>query len=76
MDASLLRRVAVSGSDGRFEWSSSPVGELKLSFNWKESLDKAFQIEGNPAGLLYAEQSNANSGSGGQRINGRASRRI
>lgn len=49
--ANLLRRGAVSGSDGRFEWSSSPVGELKLSFDWIEGLDGAFEIRWNPAGL-------------------------
>lgn len=49
--ASLLRRGAISGSDGRFEWSSSPVGELNLSFDWLEGLDKAFQIKWDPAGL-------------------------
>ena len=49
--ASLLRRGAVSGSDGRFEWSSSPVGELKLSFDWIEGLDEAFEIKWDPAGL-------------------------
>lgn len=51
MFASLLRRGAVSGSDGRFEWSSSPVGELKLSFDWIEGLDGAFEIKWDPAGL-------------------------
>ena len=49
--ASLLRRGAISGSDGRFEWSSSPVGELELSFDWLEGLDKAFEIKWEPAGL-------------------------
>ena len=51
LDASLLRRGVVSGSDGRFEWSSSPVGELELSFDWIEGLDGAFEIIWNPAGL-------------------------
>ena len=49
--ASLLRRGAVSGSDGRFEWSSSPVGELELSFDWIEGLEGAFEIIWDPAGL-------------------------
>ena len=51
VNANLLRRGAISGSDGRFEWSSSPVGELELSFDWLEGLDKAFEIIWDPAGL-------------------------
>lgn len=37
-----------------FEWSSSPVGELKLSFDWMEGWDKTFQTEWDPAGLPNA----------------------
>ena len=51
VDARLLQRGAVSGSDGRFEWSSSPVGELELSFDWIKGLDGAFEIIWNPEGL-------------------------
>lgn len=51
VDANLLRRGAVSGADGRFEWSSSPVGELELSFDWIEGLGGAFEIIWDPAGL-------------------------
>lgn len=51
VDANLLRRGAVSGADGRFEWSSSPVGELELSFDWIEGLEGAFEIIWDPAGL-------------------------
>ena len=51
VDASLLLRGAVSGLDGRFEWSSSPVGELELSFDWIEGLEGAFEIIWDPAGL-------------------------
>ena len=51
MGASLLRRVAVSGSDGRFEWSSSSVGELKLSFNWRKVWTRRFREREIRAGL-------------------------